>query len=317
MSARPHTRRFWIALTLAVTTAFALPIAVRSDGPTVVNVIVLPSDTAAQVYYAQELGLFKAAGLDVRITAMSAAPPIISAVASGAADVGFATISSASLARSRGLPIRVVAPAALWISARPTAQLVVAADSPLQKASDFSGKTIAVTGLADLTYYGARAWLDANGVDSNGIKFAELSFPEMLPALKTHRVDGAVIAEPFLRMSQTGGRAVAAVNDAIAPRFISTAWVASEPWLRAHPAAATALVRVLREAGAWGNAHHRESAAILLQYTKLTPEIATTMSRVEYATDLSAALLAPSMDVAAKYSKAPAQVAPADLLWKE
>lgn len=308
-------RSRFVALAALAPTVAMCHTAVGGADLTPVNIIVIPSDTAGQVYYADALGMFKAAGLDVHVSTMTAVPPIISAVVSGAADIGFTTIGTAALGREKGLPVRLVAPGGLWNSVHPTAALVVAKDATEKSAGDFVGKTIGVPGIADLTYYGARAWLDRNGVDSSSVKFVEIPFPEMVPALKTHRVDGAIVAEPFLTIAKEDTRVVAAVNDAIADRFISTGWISSESWLNSHPAAAAAVARVLHQAAVWGNTHQQQSAAILLKYTKLSPTIAARMTRVDYATDMNAKLLAAPIDITARYSPAPSKLNPADLLW--
>jgi len=78
--------------------------------PLTINVISLPSDTAGTLYYADELGYFKAAGLDVKITDMTSSPPIVAAVASGAGDIGFSVVTSTAVAHERGIPVRFIAP---------------------------------------------------------------------------------------------------------------------------------------------------------------------------------------------------------------
>jgi len=289
----------------------------RSATPFTINVISLPSDTAGTLYYADELGYFKAAGLDVHITDMTASPPIVAAVASGAGDIGFSVVTSTAVARERGIPVRFIAPGAMWVTANGTAQLVVAKDSPLQTAASFNGKTIAVTGLADLTYYGTKAWLDRNGGDTSTIKWVELPFPEMAAAVAQHRVDGAMIAEPFLEAAKPQVKFVAPVDDAVAPRFMSTGWIATDAWIKAHPIEAAKFAAVMRQTSQWANTHQKESATILLHHTRITPETAATMSRVEYATSLDPKLLQPSIDAAAKYSTTPMHDMPAsELIWR-
>jgi NitT/TauT family transport system substrate-binding protein len=309
-------RTFVCALiALALGSTEALP--ARGATPFTINVISLPSDTAGTIYYADELGYFKAAGLDVHITDMTASPPIVAAVASGAGDVGFSVVTSTAVAHERGIPVRFIAPGAMWVTAIGTAQLVVAKDSPLQSAASFNGKTIAVTGLADLTYYGTKAWLDKNGADTSTVKWVELSFPEMAAAVAQHRVDGAMIAEPFLEAAKPLVKFVAPVDDAVAPRFMSTGWIATNDWIKAHPVEAAKFAAVMRQTAEWANAHQKESAQILLHHTRITPETAATMSRVEYATTLDPKLLQPSIDAAAKYSATPMRVTPAsELIWR-
>jgi NitT/TauT family transport system substrate-binding protein len=289
----------------------------RAATPLTINVISLPSDTAGTLYYADELGYFKAAGLDVHITDMTASPPIVAAVSSGAGDIGFSVVTSTAVAHERGIPVRFIAPGAMWVTANGTAQLVVAKDSPLQSGASFNGKTIAVTGLADLTYYGTKEWLDKNGADTSTIKWVELSFPEMAAAVAQHRVDGAMIAEPFLEASKPLVKFVAPVDDAVAPRFMSTGWIATNDWIKAHPAEAAKFAAVMQKAAQWANVHQKESAQILLHHTKITPEVAATMSRVEYATTLDPKMLQPSIDTAAKYSTTPMRVTPAaEIIWR-
>jgi NitT/TauT family transport system substrate-binding protein len=289
-------------------TAFALGAAAVSsasaDTPATINVISLPSDTAGTIYYADELGYFKAAGLDVKITNMTASPPIVAAVASGAGDIGFSVVTSTAVAHERGIPVRFIAPGAMWVTANATAELVVAKDSALQSAASFNGKTIATTGIADLTYYGTKAWL-------------ELSFPEMAAAVAAHRVDAAMIAEPFLEAAKPLVKFVAPVDDAVAPRFMSTGWIANNDWIKSHPLEAAKFLAVMQKASQWANTHQKESAQILLRNTRITPETAATMSRVEYATTLDAEQIQPSIDAVAKYSNTPLRVTPAaELIWR-
>jgi len=302
-----------LALALAAFPSAAL----RADTPLTINVISLPSDTAGTLYYADELGYFKAAGLDVHITDMTASPPIVAAVASGAGDIGFSVVTSTAVAHERGIPVRFIAPGAMWVTANGTAQLVVAKDSPLQTAASFNGKTIAVTGLADLTYYGTKAWLERNGGDTSTVKWVELPFPEMAAAVAQHRVDAAMIAEPFLEAAKPLVKFVAPVDDAVAPRFMSTGWIATDGWIKAHPAEAEKFAAIMSRTSQWANTHQKESAAILQHHTRITPEVAATMSRVEYATTLDPKMLQPSIDAAAKYSTTPMRDTPAaELIWK-
>ena len=303
----------WLAGLVASLALAALPAGAADPIP--VNVVVIPTDSAAQAFYALDQGFFKAAGLDVHISTMNGSPAIIAAAVSGAVDIGNSTVGSAAAARSRGINVRFIAPAGLWIAASPTAKLVVAKDSPLHAAADFTGKTIAVTGLADLTYFAARAWLDQNGVASAGVKFLELPMPEMVAALKDRRIDGAVLIEPFIAAAGDQITPVADVDDNVAKRFMATGWLASDAWIAAHPDVAAKFAAVMRQTAEWANAHRKESAEILLRNTKLTPEVAARMTRATYGTVLDPALIQPVIDNAQKYGTFPTPVTAADLSW--
>jgi NitT/TauT family transport system substrate-binding protein len=283
--------------------------------PVNVNIALIPSESAAQAYYAQDLGYFKAAGMNVTLTPMAASPPIIAAVSSGAADIGNSVVGSVVAARSRGINVKFMAAAGLYSSTAPTARLLALKGTAYHTGSDLAGKTIAVTGLADLTYYATKQWVEATGGNPAGMKFIELPEPEMLPALKEHRVDAAVLIEPFIASAGDELVSVAPVDDYVAKRFLATGWIASDAWLAAHADLAAKFAAVMKQTAAWANAHHAESAAILLKYTKLTPEIVAHMNRAIYGTALEPALIQPVIDNAAKYGSFPRPVTAAELTW--
>lgn len=298
-------------LTLGVA---SLAASARAADPDVINLINLPADNSAEVYYAEDLGFFKAANLDVRITAMTNTAAIVAAIAGGAGDVGNAVVGAVSAARARGIPVRFIAPAGLYLDASPTSALVVPIDSPLHTAADLTGKTVAVSGLNDLTYYATRAWIDKNGGNSAAVNYVELPFPAMPAALQAHRVDAAYDIEPFMTAGKASLRILGRAGSGVALRYLATGWVANDAWIQSHVDVARRFSAVMRRTAEWANAHHQESAAILLRYTKIPPEVAASMNRVEYALALTPALLQPPIDVAAKYGGVKA-IPAAEVMW--
>jgi NitT/TauT family transport system substrate-binding protein len=288
--------------------------AVAAD-PANITIALIPSESAAQAYYAQDLGYFKAAGLNVTLTPMPASPPIIAAVSSGAADIGNSVVGSVVAARSRGITVKFFAAAGLYLSTAPTARLVGLKGTTYRTGADLAGKTIAVTGLADLTFYATKQWVEATGGNPNGMKFIELAEPEMLPALKEHRIDAGILIEPFIAGAGDDAVSIAPIDDFVAKRFLATGWMASDAWLAAHPDLAQKFAAVMKQTAEWANGHHAESAAILLKYTKLTPEIVAHMQRATYGTALEPGLLQPVIDNAAKYGSFPRTVTAAELTW--
>jgi NitT/TauT family transport system substrate-binding protein len=304
-------------LTLAALSAVLLIAhgrAVLAQALPVINLINLPADNSAEVYYAQDMGFFKDAGLDVRITAMTNSSAIIAALAGGSGDIGNSVVGSAAQARSRGIAVRFIAPAGLYVDAMPTSALVVPKDSPIHTAADLSGKTIAVSGLNDLTYYATRAWIDKHGGSSADVKFVELPFPAIGPALIGHRVDAAYTIEPFLTAARTDFRVIGKAGGGVAARYQATGWLSTDSWIQTHADVALRFAAAIRRTAIWANAHHQESAAILLRYTRIDPQVAAEMNRVEYAVTLQPNLLQPPIDVAAKYGGLPA-ISANDLIW--
>lgn len=308
-------RRLAFALLAAALMFGVAPAGRAADAPlAVINLINLPSDNAAEVYYAQDLGYFKDAGLDVRITPMTNSGAVIAALAGGGADIGNAVVGSVADARGKGIPVLFIAPAGLADAASPTAALVTAKDSPIKRAADLSGKTIAVSGLNDLAYFATRLWIDKNGGNSAAAKYVELPFPAMAAAVAAHRVDAAYIVEPFYAINQGKLHLLSRASEAVSLRYLATGWIATEPWLASHADLALRFGTAIHRTALWANAHHKESAAILLKYIKIDPAVAARMNRVPYAVALEPRLLQPAIDAAAKYT-GQAPVSANSLIW--
>jgi ABC-type nitrate/sulfonate/bicarbonate transport system substrate-binding protein len=138
----------------------------------------------------------------------------------------------------------------------------------------------------------------------------------MVPALKEHRIDAGILIEPFIAGAGEDVASIAAIDDYVAKRFLATGWFASDAWLAAHPDLAAKFAAVMKQTAEWANTHHSESAAILLKYTKVTPDIVAKMQRATYGTTgLDAGLLQPVIDNAAKYGSFPRPVTAAELMW--
>jgi NitT/TauT family transport system substrate-binding protein len=308
-------RRLTFALLALALTFGSTPASRAADAPlAVINLINLPADNSAEVYYAQDLGYFKDAGLDVRITPMTNSGAIIAAIAGGGGDIGNAVVGTLADARGKGIPILYLAPAGLYDSASPTAALSVVKDSPIKTAADLTGKIVAVSGLGDLTYFATRAWIDKNGGNSANVKFVELPFPAMAAAVLQHRVDAAYIIEPFFTAASDDLRILARAAESVAPRYQATGWVASESWLAAHPDLAVRFATAIHRTAIWANAHQKDSALILLKYLKIDPAIVARMHRVPYAVTLDTRLIQPPIDTAAKYT-GQTPVAASSLIW--
>lgn len=297
-----HLRRLAFALlAVALTSGIATPGRAADLAPATINLINLPADSSAEVYYALDNGYFKEENLDVKVTPMTNSGAIIAAIAGGGGDVGNSVVGTLADARAKGIPVIYFAPAGLYDSTSPTAALVTLPGSPVKNAKDLSGKVVAVSGLNDLTYYATRMWIDKNGGKSADVKFVELPFPAMAAALQQKRIDAAYIIDPFLT---AGGdlHALGLAGGSIAKRYQATGWIANESWLASHADVALRFGVAIRKAAVWANAHHKESAAILLKYTKIDPAVVEHMHRAIYALNLEPRNLQPPIDAAAHYT---------------
>jgi NitT/TauT family transport system substrate-binding protein len=299
-------RRTFVSSAGAAAALAVTPRIARADTP--VRVMTLPIDLGAQPYYATDLGMFKRGGLDADVQTANYGTQVASAVAGGSIDIGQSNIMSLCAAYERGLPFALIAGAGLYSSTKPTSMMIVLKTSPLQTAKDLNGKTVAVNGLKSITQISVEAWADDNGGDSTQIKFVEMPFVEMEPALATGRIDAALLADPDATTALAVGRSrpFAKCFDAIAKQFLIGGWFAKTDWIAANLDTVRKFVAVMNVAADWANkpANQTQSASILQKYTKVDVGKA---NRIVYAKTLDPALIQPNIDVAAKYKllKAP------------
>lgn len=309
------TRAFFQSLL----TAYLLQTTAAADAaspaaPIALAVGAMPIDPSAEVFYAQEKGFFKAAGLDVKLTVLNNGSAVLAAAASGNLDVGFASPAPLLQARSRGIPVRFIAPAVVY-GGTPNSVLVVAKDSPIRSAADLSGKTVAVSGLRDLTYFSTQAWLDKNGGNAASIQFVEIPYAEIGAALQAGRISAGCLIEPFITgMKDT--RILANLNGAVANQYLLAGWFAMDSWVQKNPDAVKRFVSAVQQAARWGNAHQAESAGILARYTGTSPADAATMTRARYDTgpDVSPQWIQPVIDLLQKYGKMTGLPAASDVI---
>jgi NitT/TauT family transport system substrate-binding protein len=266
-----------------------------------IRVATVPVDAGAEVYYAQKMGFFKANGLDVEITGLSNGAAVTAAVIGGAADIGQSNAVSIAQAHERGIPVVIIAGANRYTIPAQESGLGVPVDSPIHSAIDLTGKTIAISGIGGITEIGSRNWLDKSGGDSKSVKFLDIPFPTMADALAQHRVDAALITQPYLEaaLETKKVRVVADVYAAIAPDFLLGGWIAMTPWVQAHPKLAAAFAKTMYQTAKWANTHHAESAAILQDAAKV--QFTSTDHRIPYAEKLVAADLQKLIDICAQY----------------
>jgi NitT/TauT family transport system substrate-binding protein len=275
----------------------------------------IPVDTDANIFYAIDQGFFKADGVDVQFTPLSNGAATIAAIVGGSLDIGIANVSTLTAARIRGVNARFIAPAAVSLPTVRTDLLMVSQKSPLTKAADLNGKTIATTALKSLQQVTGDAWIDKNGGDSKTVKWIEIPFPQMAPALDAGRVDAAMISEPFVTLSKKTSRALASTLQSIGPTYLLLGWCAMDDWLQANADTARRFVAAIRRASEWANDHPAESGAILAKYTSLDYALIRSMARASYGTELTPEIVAIPMNASIEYGVVSKAVPISDLIW--
>lgn len=304
-------RTLVFALLLA---GFAGAYALATDSAPTIRVAIPPNDSAAEAYYAADMGFFKNAGINVQLITVNNAGAISSSVAGGAADIGNLTISSLAAAHEHGLPFTIVAPGALYSDKGITSALVVRQDSPIRTGKDLEGKTVGVRDLSNLGYVATLAWVEKTGGDPNAVKFIETSDAAAAAALEQGRIAAAALSEPELGQlvrASTEARILAPYTS-IAKDFMTSAYFATAQYAKDHHDVMRRFESAIVETARWANRHQSDSANILAKYSKI--DMAPSMARVVYAERLNPAQIQPMIDAAARYGLLKSRFAAADLI---
>ena len=103
--------------------------AAAADLP-VVKTLSVPTDGTKAILYARKVNLFAKHGLGVDIGSMSNGAAIYAAVLGGAAQFGSGNLFTVFSAFARGVPIRIVAPATMYVSENADTWLIVPEGQP-------------------------------------------------------------------------------------------------------------------------------------------------------------------------------------------
>jgi NitT/TauT family transport system substrate-binding protein len=283
------------------------------ESPTI-RVGTLISDSAAEPLYGADTNMFVQAGLKVDVQTFTNYGTLQGALAGKAIDVGILDTLATAVGVSKGIPFTILAPVSTQTT-NPTMLLCVAKASPLRSARELEGKAIAIASLGGSAEAVLRTFLAKQGVEQSKVALIEIPLPQMAPALERGTVAAAEIFEPALTVARlTGTKSLGSVYDAVAPRFYPNVWVTTTEYAQANTATLKRLVASIYKVAAWANAHHPESGAILVKYSKIDPGVVSEMTRTIYSTTFEPKLLQPLIDAGAKFGMLPAPVSGATLI---
>lgn len=305
-------RASWLASTAAVLGTVPLRAGAQT---TPLRIASTTGDSYAEGIYADAMGFFKQAGLDVDLTILANGATIVQAVAGGALDIGISNILPIALAVEHGLPFTYICSGGLY-NPKETS-LCVLADGPIKTARDLEGKTVAASSLRDIAALSVLAWVDQQGGDSHKIRIVEVPFREMEQALQRGLVAAAPIAEPVLStVLKTGTVRVLLppYHDVFGRNFITGGWFTTKDWVAKNRPLARRFVQTIYATGKWANTHLDETATILAKVAKLDPAVVRTMNRSPFGSELTQSMIQPVLDIAYRYKFIDRPLAATDII---
>jgi NitT/TauT family transport system substrate-binding protein len=299
---------------LALAAPFAAP-AVAQELQTV-RIGLSEGDDATPTLYAIKTGLFKKYGIDAQLVPMPSGAAGLAALAGGSIEVGGTSLLPFLSARSKGIPLTIIAPLATYSTDSVYAVILVKKDAPYKTGRDLNGKTIASPALRDLNWVASMAWIDQNGGDSSTVKSIEVPSSVIPAALEDGRIDAATVTTPRYVQAVNAGkvRALGKSYESIAKHFTFAAMVSQVDYAAKNPDLVARFGRAIRDATLYTNTHHAQTLPLYAAFAKIDPKDIADAPRAESTPYVEAKDIQPLIAVAVKYNILAKAIDPQELL---
>ena len=266
------------------------------------HVLSVPSDGAKSLLYAQKAGLFSKRGVTLDIAPMTSGAAIFAAVLGGSAQFGAGNLFTVFSAFARGVPLRIVAPISIYLSAGADTFLIVKKDGPIQTARDLNGKLIGTEAIRDVSEMATRSWVDQNGGDGKSLRAVDLPAAQQAAAIDAGRIDATTIKPPYLTTAMATGkyRILGKPLDAIGPRFLLSCFVATTDFIANNTAAVSGFAAALADAAHYVNGHQAETVDLVAAFSGQDPATIARGTRSTMAETLTLADVQRPLDFAYK-----------------
>lgn len=268
MSPSP-TRRHTLCSALALSAAILFAPSTQAQEKALTLALARASITPGEELFTyavpKQLGWFKREGLAVSLIKANGSTAAIQAVASGSADVAYASSLNIAAAIDKGVPVKAFA----GLTVKWPYFIGVPPGSPIKRVADLKGKRIGVISLASASYNDLKANLKLAGLTEADVTVVPVGAgARAAAALKADQVDAIdSYSDSFTVMKQNGVDLTLLARPAMLEKLFSVTMVTSEAALKAN---GDALARFAR------------AAYQGMIYTRLHPDAALKLSFAEF-----------------------------------
>ncbi len=241
-------------------------------------------------FVAEEKGFYAKRGLAATIEAGKGSADTVRAIAAGAADFGFADMSTTIVARSRGTPLQIVA----QLGYVPTT-IVWREDTNIKTLKDLEGKSWAIS-PGQAQWFLMPAYCRINNIDFKSIKIQETAAPIQPAALVTRKADFIVMFRASNdEVAQFAANKVGIKLNRIFMKdtgldIYGSGLIAKEEDIKRRPELVRAYVEGTMEGLRYARDHQEEALQILL---KRKPELNQALTTLQLKNALTEVMLPP------------------------
>jgi NitT/TauT family transport system substrate-binding protein len=247
----------------------AAPLAARADSKLIVAMPTTPPNLVHMpLHIANELGLFKKYGLEIKVIELAGGVYTFRAVVAGSADVASASGPFSIVGKAKGAPTKMI------LSNTPKLEASMVVNDNIKTMADLKGKRIGIQepgGFADVL---ARGVLRAAKIDPKEVHFVSIA-TEDVPALVANQVDTAILhveQEMIAKSKIPTLHAVARLWE-IQPNNLYGVMAVTEKLIKDKPDAVKAFVKGHIEATRLIYTDRAKVVPIMVKYTKLPADV--------------------------------------------
>jgi NitT/TauT family transport system substrate-binding protein len=233
-----------------------------------ITIAAVPATGAAGLYLAQQDGFFARQGLHVTILPSVSATDVVADLRSGRIDVSLGQWTTAILVQAKHVAdLKALAEG----NAGAPQQVLTWAGSGIGSPAQLKDKTIAVNVLGGLAELEVLADLAGYQIGPAQVHFTVIPFPDMAAALAAHRVDAALLPEPYASQAQirSGDPAVFSTGQQGPTKdFPIEGYVVARSWARRYPRTAAAFATAIDQAQRIAGTDRAAVEQVLLRYIK-------------------------------------------------
>lgn len=227
-------------------------------------------------YVAKDRGIFEKHGLNVSMTPLASSSMTITALVSKSTDLGYMVPVPLMLAKQAGIEQVIVAGSVKTPFPPGYAGVLARTGSGITKAEDLVGKKVGVVALKTTQDFLLKEWLDRKGINSRGVSFVEVSFPQQYDVLRSGQIDAVVTVDPFYNriVSNKVGYYFDDYFSVMPAGSYLAVYIAMRPWAEQNPEVLRAFRAAMAEAISFIKANEKEARASLQRWTKQSEQSA-------------------------------------------
>jgi NitT/TauT family transport system substrate-binding protein len=215
---------------------------------------------------AEQQGLFKKHGANVKLVWFANYSDSISALSAGQVDANCQTWSDTMAPLAKGVPLKVV-----LVNDNSAGNDAVMGGPKLKSIKDLRGKTVALEEFS-VSHFVLATALSRNGMKPADVKIVNLSAGDAAAAFLSGRVDAATVWNPWVNKIELSGKGKALFTSKDIPGLIPDLLVAQEKSLAAHRKDFVGMVKAWYDVERFIREKPDEAVAIMSKIVGLTPE---------------------------------------------